>query len=181
MGQRYCSFMAFSGVAADFPPLLSQPTNIVVIIKIENLTIKLDFFIFLQYFYLLTKVQKKIIRLLVFFQSYVYICNSFNKRGGLKMKKIFTLFLFVMGMSTVSYSQSAGKGGSEKSGGLFSRMFHHEQKPHAQMQHFDKQSKDPKLKHNGTSYGRKSKNKVDGDGFSSGGKSGRKKRKSGVK
>ncbi len=97
------------------------------------------------------------------------------------MKKLVTVLLFVSGISVVGHAQSAGKGGSEKSGGLFSRMFHHEQKPHAQMQHFDKAPKDPKLKHNGTSYGRKSKNKVDGDGFSSGSQSGRKKRKSGVK
>jgi hypothetical protein len=81
------------------------------------------------------------------------------------MKKMFALFLFVCGISTVSHAQSAGKGGSEKSGGLFSRMFHKEQKPHAQMQHFDKTTRDPKLKHNGTSYGKKSKHKVDGDGF----------------
>jgi hypothetical protein len=80
------------------------------------------------------------------------------------MKKLL-LLLFLGTISTVGFSQSAGKGGSEKSGGLFSRMFKKEQKPHAQQRHFDKPKKDPNMKHNGTSYGNKSKNKVDGDGF----------------
>lgn len=91
------------------------------------------------------------------------------------MKKLL-LLLFLGGISTVGYAQKGG----EKEGGFFSRLFHREQKPHAQMQHFDKQKKDPKLKHNGTSYGRKSKNKVDGDGFSTGSSGGRRKKK-GVK
>lgn len=92
------------------------------------------------------------------------------------MKK-WLLLIMVSGMSTLGYSQS----GKEKEGGFFSRMFHKEQKPRAQMQHFDKPAKDPKMKHNGTSYGRKSKHKVDGDGFSPATQSGKKKRKSGVK
>lgn len=92
------------------------------------------------------------------------------------MKKILML-LFVSGMSTIGYSQS----GKEKEGNFFSRMFNREQKPHGQMQHFDKQKKDPKMKHNGTSYGKKSKHKVDGDGYGTATQSGRKKRKKGVK
>ena len=94
------------------------------------------------------------------------------------MKKLLML-LFFGGISTMGYSQS-GKG-SEKEGGFFSRMFHREQKPHAQMQHFDKAPKDPKMKHNGTSYGKKSKNKVDGDGFSTPGQSSGGRKKKGVK
>lgn len=83
------------------------------------------------------------------------------------MRKIFLLILLFTGISTLSYSQSAGKGSSEKSGGFFHRLFHKEQAPHAQMRHFDKRKKDPNMKHNGTSWNRhrKSKNKVDGDGF----------------
>lgn len=74
------------------------------------------------------------------------------------MKKFFVLFLFIIGVSTASYSQSAGKGSGEKSGSKV--------KSRKQMQHFDKQKKDPNMKHNGTSYknGRR-KHKVDGDGF----------------
>lgn len=92
------------------------------------------------------------------------------------MKKLL-LLLFVTGISTVGYSQA----GKEKEGNFFSRLFNREQKPHGQMQHFDKQRKDPKMKHNGTSYGKKSRHKVDGDGFSTPGQSSRKRRKGGVK
>lgn len=83
------------------------------------------------------------------------------------MKKFLLLATFIAGFTSLSYSQSAGKGGSEKSGGFFHRLFHKEQKPHAQMQHFDKQKKDPNRKHNGTSYRRNRKDKynVDGDGY----------------
>jgi hypothetical protein len=83
------------------------------------------------------------------------------------MKKIFLLTLFFAGLSSVSFAQSANKGGGEKSGGFFHRLFHKEQSPHAQMRHFDKQKKDPNIKNNGTSWNRtrKSKYKVDGDGF----------------
>jgi hypothetical protein len=85
------------------------------------------------------------------------------------MKKFLLLTFFVAGFSSLSYSQSAGKGSSEKSGGFFHRLFHKEQKPHAQMQHFDKAAKDPKRKHNGTAYRRNRKDSytVDGDGFGS--------------
>jgi hypothetical protein len=83
------------------------------------------------------------------------------------MKKIFLLTLFAAALSSFSFAQSAGKGGGEKSGGFFQRLFRKEQSPHAQMKHFDKQKKDPNMKNNGTSYrrNRKSKYKVDGDGF----------------
>lgn len=85
------------------------------------------------------------------------------------MKKLLLISLLFIGFSTVSYSQSAGKGSSEKSGGFFSRIFKKEQKPHGQMKHFDKKKKDPNMKHNGTSYNRRKKQKsqynVDGDGF----------------
>lgn len=76
------------------------------------------------------------------------------------MKKLFVLFLFIIGVTTASFSQSAGKGSGEKSGS--------KRKARKQMQHFEKQKKDPNLKHNGTSYnsGNKGKHKVDGDGFS---------------
>jgi len=96
--------------------------------------------------------------------------------GG-NMKKMLLLLLFVGGISTMGYSQS----GKEKEGGFFSRVFKREQKPHGQMRHFDKTPKDPKMKHNGTSYGKKSKHKVDGDGYGTANHSGRKKRKRGVK
>jgi hypothetical protein len=82
------------------------------------------------------------------------------------MKKNLLLVLFTVGISSLSFSQSAGKGGSEKSGGgFFHRLFHKEQSPHAQMKHFEKQKKDPKMKNNGTSYRRnkKSSYNVDGD------------------
>lgn len=83
------------------------------------------------------------------------------------MKRILLLIILFTGLSTISYSQSAGKGSSEKSGGFFKRLFNKEQKPHAQMRHFDRKKKDPNIKNNGTSWyrKRKSKNKVDGDGF----------------
>jgi hypothetical protein len=87
------------------------------------------------------------------------------------MKKIvFLLFLFV-GLSSSAYSQAAGKGSAEKSGSS-------KRKPRAQMRHFDKAHKDPKMKHNGTSYKRKHKSeyKVDGDGFSNTSKKRRRRR-----
>lgn len=95
------------------------------------------------------------------------------------MKKAFLLTLFFIGISTLSFSQSAGKGSSEKSGGFFHRLFHKDQSPHAQMRHFDKQKKDPNIKNNGTSYrrNRKSKYKVDGDGFSTATQGKQKRRK----
>lgn len=75
------------------------------------------------------------------------------------MKKLL-LILFLL-FSTPIFSQSAGKGGSEKNSGA--------RKPHAQMQHFPKRKKDKMLKRNGTSYLRrkrqKSKYRVDGNGF----------------
>lgn len=83
------------------------------------------------------------------------------------MKKIFLLTLLIAGLSSASLAQSAGKGGGEKSGGFFKRLFKKEQSPHAQMRHFDRPKKDPNMKYNGTSWrkNRKSKYKVDGDGF----------------
>ncbi len=94
------------------------------------------------------------------------------------MKKFLLVTLLFIGASTVSNAQA----GKEKEGGLFSRMFKKEQKPHKQMQHFDKPKKDKNIKHNGTSYNRrkkeKSRHKVDGDGFGTAtqGKQKRKKR-----
>jgi hypothetical protein len=95
------------------------------------------------------------------------------------MKKILLLTLFTVGLSSISFSQSAGKGGSEKSGGFFHRLFHKDQSPHAQMRHFDRQKKDPNIKNNGTSYrrNRKSNYNVDGDGFGAAGQGKRKRKK----
>ena len=77
------------------------------------------------------------------------------------MKKIFFLFLLCFGLVTGGYSQAAGKGSAEKGSGS-------KVKPRGQMRHFDRQKRDPKMKHNGTSYNRRKKkeHKVDGDGFS---------------
>ncbi len=93
------------------------------------------------------------------------------------MKKIFLLSVLFLGLSKVSFSQAAGKGSAEKSsGGFFSRLFHKEQKPHAQMKHFDSKGKDSNMKNNGTTYKKNNSGyQVDGDGFSNGGK--RKKKK----
>lgn len=68
------------------------------------------------------------------------------------MRKLFLLLLLFVGISTASFSQ-------EKSGSSKRRTF--------RKSHFDKQKKDPNIKHNGTSVKRnqKSKYKVDGDGF----------------
>ncbi|MES2591015.1 MAG: hypothetical protein V4608_03935 [Bacteroidota bacterium] len=81
------------------------------------------------------------------------------------MKKILLLALLFVGISTTSYSQFAGKGGSEKSGSFFSRL--RGNKSRKQMSHFGKQKKDPNIKNNGTSYRRDRKQEytVDGDGF----------------
>jgi hypothetical protein len=78
------------------------------------------------------------------------------------MKKLFLLFLLIASVSLSSFAQSAGKGSGERSEGT--------RKPRKQMRHFEKRKKDPNMKHNGTSYrkNRRSKYKVDGDGFSSG-------------
>ena len=67
------------------------------------------------------------------------------------MKKLFLLLLLLVGISTASFSQ-------EKSGSSKRRTF--------KKSHFDKQKKDPNIKHNGTSVKRnqKSKYKVDGIG-----------------
>lgn len=97
------------------------------------------------------------------------------------MKRILLLTIFFTGLSTFSFSQSAGKGSSEKSGGFFHRLFHKEQAPHAQMRHFDKKKKDPNIKSNGTSWWRnrrsKSKYNVDGDGFGAASQGKQKKRR----
>ena len=82
------------------------------------------------------------------------------------MKKVFVLIIFLVGVSSISFAQSAGKGDSEKSGkGGF---FHKERKPRKQMSHFDTQKRDPNIKNNGTAYRRNHKREyytVDGDGF----------------
>jgi hypothetical protein len=87
------------------------------------------------------------------------------------MKKILFLFFIVIGTSSVSHAQSAGKGSNDRSSS--------KRKPHSQMSHFDKQRKDPNIKHNGTSYNRNSKSsyKVDGNGFSGGSRDSRRKGK----
>ena len=68
------------------------------------------------------------------------------------MKKLFLLLLLFVGISTASFSQ-------ERSGSMKRKTF--------RKSHFDKQKKDPNIKHNGTSVKRNQKNKykVDGDGF----------------
>lgn len=89
------------------------------------------------------------------------------------MKKHLLLLLLFIGLSTAGFSQAAGKGSAEKSNKS-------KVTPHVQMRHFQKAPKDPKMKHNGTTYRRKQKNayNVDGDGYSnsSGGKRKRKKK-----
>ena len=88
------------------------------------------------------------------------------------MKKIIFLLLLCFGLSTVGFSQAAGKGGAEK--GSESKV-----KPRGQMRHFERRKRDPKMKHNGTTYKKKkSEHTVDGDGFSnSPGKGKRRRRK----
>jgi len=100
------------------------------------------------------------------------------------MKKTLLLAFFFVGISTLSYSQSAGKGSSEKSGSFFSRVFRGGQKPRKQMSHFGKQKNDTNIQNNGTSYrsNRKSDYNVDGDGFGTSKQGKRKSRKkSGLK
>ena len=85
------------------------------------------------------------------------------------MKKIFVLIVVLLGVSSISFAQSAGKGGGEKSGKK-GGMFHKERKPRKQMSHFDSKKRDPNIKNNGTTYRRNHKRQyynVDGDGFSS--------------
>lgn len=92
------------------------------------------------------------------------------------MRKFVVMILLLLGVSATGLAQSAGKGSSERNGG--------KRKPRKQMQHFEKQKKDPNMKHNGTSYrrNRKSQYNVDGDGFSAGGTGKRKRgKKTGVK
>ena len=84
------------------------------------------------------------------------------------MKKVLVLVIFLVGVSSISFAQSAGKGDSEKSGK--GGMFHKERKPRKQMSHFDTQKRDPNIKNNGTAYRRNHKREyytVDGDGFGS--------------
>lgn len=87
------------------------------------------------------------------------------------MKKIVLMLLLIFGVSVTSFSQAAGKGSGERSEDG-------KRKPRKQMKHFEKRKKDPNMKHNGTSYrrNRKSKHKVDGDGFSTGSSSKRRGR-----
>jgi len=93
------------------------------------------------------------------------------------MKKFFLLAILFVSVSSVSFAQ----GGKEKEGGFFQRLFKKEQKPRGQMKHFDKPKKDKNIKHNGTSYNRRkkerSRHKVDGDGFGTAGQPKRRKGK----
>ena len=76
------------------------------------------------------------------------------------------LIVFALGISTVSFAQSAGKGKAEKSGKR--KLFQKAAKPRKQMSHFDSKKKDPNIKYNGTAYRRNHKKEyytVDGDGF----------------
>ena len=85
------------------------------------------------------------------------------------MKKLIFLLLFCLGLSSFGFSQAAGKGGAEK--GSESKV-----KPRGQMRHFEKRKRDPKMKHNGTTYKKKkSEHKVDGDGFSNSPSKGRRR------
>lgn len=88
------------------------------------------------------------------------------------MKKILLVFLLCIGISVAGFSQAAGKGSAEK--GSESKV-----KPHGQMRHFERRKKDPKMKHNGTTYrkNRKQEYKVDGDGFSNTPGKGKKRRR----
>ncbi len=88
------------------------------------------------------------------------------------MKKLIFLLLLCFGLSSLGFSQAAGKGGAEK--GSESKV-----KPRGQMRHFERRKRDPKMKHNGTTYKKKkSEHTVDGDGFSnSPGKGKRRRRK----
>ena len=87
------------------------------------------------------------------------------------MKKIIFLLLLCLGLSTFGYSQAAGKGSAEK--GSESKV-----KPRGQMRHFERRKRDPKMKHNGTTYKKKkSEQKVDGDGFSNSPGKGKRRRK----
>lgn len=82
------------------------------------------------------------------------------------MKKVLVLVIFLVGISSFSFAQSAGKGDSERSGKK--SLFKKERKPRKQMSHFDTQKRDPNIKNNGTAYRRNHKREyytVDGDGF----------------
>jgi hypothetical protein len=84
------------------------------------------------------------------------------------MKKVFVLVVFLVGLSSFSFAQSAGKGDAERSGKRGGGMFHKERKPRKQMQHFETRGKDPNIRNNGTAYRRNHKREyytVDGDGF----------------
>jgi hypothetical protein len=87
------------------------------------------------------------------------------------MKKIIIFTLFLIGISAASFAQEAGKEQvAPKKEGFFHKLFHRDNKPRAQMHHFESAKRDPNLKHNGTAFWNrrrnKNKNKVDGDGFS---------------
>ncbi len=86
------------------------------------------------------------------------------------MKKLIAFTIFLIGISAASMAQEAGKEQTAKKEGFFHKMFHRDNKPRAQMHHFDSAKKDPNMKHNGTAFWNrrrnKNKNKVDGDGFS---------------
>ncbi len=86
------------------------------------------------------------------------------------MKKLIVFAVFLIGICTSSFGQEAGKETTAKKEGFFHRIFHRDNKPRAQMHHFDRAKKDPNMKHNGTAFWNKrrkaSKYKVDGDGFS---------------
>jgi hypothetical protein len=69
------------------------------------------------------------------------------------MKNICLLVVFLMGISTASFSQSAGGTGSERvSRGSKKEKSSKPRKPRKQNTHFDGRKSDPKVKSNGTSY-----------------------------
>ncbi len=102
------------------------------------------------------------------------------------MKKVIVLTLFFIGISSISLAQEVGKETTAKKEGFFHRIFHRDNKPRAQMHHFEAAKKDPNMKHNGTDFWnrrrKENKNKVDGDGFSTPSSgNGKRGKKSGVK
>jgi len=90
------------------------------------------------------------------------------------MKKILLFSIFVLGMSSFSFAQSAGGSGSEKvkSGGRAHRSSKSGAvKPRKQMRHFSARKADPNIKNNGTSYRmqkRREQYEAENNGFSSG-------------
>ena len=88
------------------------------------------------------------------------------------MKKILMLSVFVFGLSGISYAQSAGGSGSEKTGGGMQKARRSSKsgqiKPRKQMRHFETRKADPNIKHNGTSFRmqrRREQIEAEGNGF----------------